>query len=88
MSAERPVVARCRRCHGVTMFHADGTKDTGKYWSDLARHEGDLITTYDASEAIELGPYCPDSWGKKPSERRCPIVAQPEPDWSPYVSAA
>lgn len=77
------VVARCGRCHGWTMWHADAKSPTGIEWTAQARRDGDLITTYDPSTELQLGKPCPDAKDKAASERSCP-VKWVESTWSPY----
>lgn len=79
------VVARCPRCHGWTMFHAEAQSATGREWIALAKRDGDLITTYDPGIDVDLGgKACLDAEGKPASERTCAITWT-ESAWSPYA---
>lgn len=78
------VVARCPRCHGWTMFHADAESTTAQQWVAIARRGGDLISTYEDKETVSSGEPCPDASGKDAGQRNCPIRPQPEAAWSFY----
>lgn len=64
MKAQNPyvgavgVMARCPRCKGWTMFHADGDSDTGREWAAQCRLFGDVIEPLGDAPQAQLGRAC------------------------------
>jgi|SRR5277367_1761673 len=66
------VIARCPRCDGWTMFHADPDSQTAQQWSFIAKRSGDIVSLIDSStKPSEFGHGCSDAEGKDVAERTC-----------------